>query len=238
MKLPVKHVKRLTHLLRQGMRAEVMHKVKAPLATMLGLLTIVSSLSGCMIVHNAHRALVNSTDWSDTVMVLRNRSMSAKAWHRRKHHFCNEKYIKDFCAGFRTGYEDVANGKDGCTPSFPPKEYWGWEFQSAEGAARTSAWYSGYPQGVRAAEEEGVAHWNQLQMSTGLQAQYQQAGMFQHEGALYPIPSDQGGTVGEPLPVPEGQIIQEEAMDIIQGVPQPIEGATDPLPDLLLDQVQ
>ena len=162
--------------------------LQASAITALGLFGLVG-LSGCSTFSNVHKALVNSTHWNETVVTMRNRSFSAKAWHCRKHHFCNQKYINDFCAGFRTGYEDVANGADGCTPAFPPKEYWSWEFQSAEGASRTAAWYAGYPHGVRAAEEDGVAHWAQLPMSVGLQAEYQQAGVFEHQGGLYPIPS-------------------------------------------------
>ena len=101
------------------------------------LMVILSGFTGCMTVHNGWKAMTSNGTWNDTVVVLRNRSFSAKAWHRRKHHFCNERFNKDFCAGFRAGYEDAANGADGCTPAFPPKEYWSWEFQSAEGQGRT-----------------------------------------------------------------------------------------------------
>ncbi len=169
---------------------------------------------------------------------MRNRSFSAKAWHRRKHNFCREKYLKDFCAGFRAGYEDVANGAGECTPAFPPSEYWGWEFQSAEGQGRTSAWFAGYPHGARAAEEEGLGHYQQLPMSVEMQAQYQQTGMFTHEGALYPIPSEdevermQAGPAPVPMhgdipmdvireQIPEGAVLvpEGEATDV---APQPV----------------
>jgi hypothetical protein len=150
---------------------------------------VLSGLSGCMTVHNGYKALTSNGTWNDTVVVLRNRNFATKAWHRRKHHFCNEKFNGDFKNGFCAGYEAAASGADGCTPAFPPKEYWSWEFQSAEGQSRTSAWFSGYPQGVRAAEEDGIVNWNQLQMGANLQAQYQQNGTFEHQGALYPIPS-------------------------------------------------
>lgn len=181
--------------------------------TALSATVLMGGLTGCTTIHNAHRAITNNSAWDETVIVLRNRSYSAKAWHRRKHHFCRQQYIKDFCAGFRTGYEDVAGGSDGCTPAFPPKEYWSWEYQSGEGQSRTSAWLAGYPHGVQAAEEDGVANWTQLQMSTGLQAQYQQAGMFDHQGALYPIPSGDAvgmpqaaGEISDAVPLPPGTI--------------------------------
>jgi hypothetical protein len=151
--------------------------------------------TGCSVVHNGYTAMTGNSSWDKTVVTLRNRSFSAKAWHRRKHHFCKEKYNSDFCNGFRAGYEAVASGSDGCTPAFPPSEYWSWEYQSGEGHGRTSAWFAGFPHGARAAEEDGVANWHQVPMSAGMQAQYQQTGMLTHEGALYPIPGpDSMGT--------------------------------------------
>ncbi|MEM7474597.1 MAG: hypothetical protein AAF483_06345 [Planctomycetota bacterium] len=148
-------------------------------------------------MHNGFEALRNNGAWNETVLVLRNRSFAIKAWHRRKHNFCRERYLKDFAAGFRAGYEDVANGGGECTPAFPPQSYWGWEFQSAEGQARTAAWFAGYPHGARAAEEEGVASWSQVAMSAGFQSQCQQAGLFDHQGAVYPVPS---GSSMPPVP--------------------------------------
>ena len=170
----------------------------------------VSSFSGCMTVHNGWEAITNNGSWNDTVVVLRNRSFSKRAWHRREHHFCKQAHQGDFCAGFRAGYEAVAAGADGCTPAFPPQEYWSWEYQSAEGQARTSAWFAGYPHGCRAAEEDGVSNWNQIQMSAGMQAEYQQVGTFEHEGALYPIP-DQNAVVTPPQPAE--QVIQMTDMN-------------------------
>lgn len=130
-----------------------------------------------------------------------------KAWHRRKHRFCREKYQRDFCAGFRAGYEAVASGADGCTPAFPPSDYWSWEYQSAEGQAKTSAWYSAFPHGARAAEEDGVANWNQVPMSAALQAEYQQAGVLTHEGALYPIPDPNAPALPAPTPQPQPSVM-------------------------------
>ena len=141
------------------------------------LIVVLTCSSGCTLVHNAHRSLTYSDSWNEAVLVMRNRNLSTKAWHKRKQHFCNERYSADFAAGFRQGFEDVANGGNGCTPATPPRSYWTWEFQSGEGQARTSAWFSGYPHGARAAEEEGIGHYSQLQLSSGLQSEYQQAGV-------------------------------------------------------------
>lgn len=196
---------RTSHVSDRGsLRASVLSTVAATV--------LLGSLAGCTTIHNGWEALHNNGSWNETVLVLRNRNFSAKAWHRRKHHFCNQKHIKDFSAGFRAGYEDVANGGGECTPAFPPQQYWGWEFQSAEGAQRTSAWFAGYPQGARAAEEDGVGNFTQMQMSTALQAQYQQSGTFDHQGTVYPIPTDAtygGASMPGEIVVPQGQPVVE-----------------------------
>ncbi len=58
----------------------------------------------------------------------------------------------------------------------------------AEGQKKVSAWFAGYPYGARAAEEEGVGSWSQIQMSSNLQAQYVRAGVMPNRGvAVYPI---------------------------------------------------
>ncbi len=190
-------------------------RVRRGLLAAATLAVLLGGFSGCTTLTNAHKAIAGSGAWNDTVMTFRNRSFSAKAWHRRKHHFCKRKYLKDFCAGFRAGYEDIARGADGCTPAFPPKNYWSWEFQSAEGQARTAAWFEGYPHGARAAEEEGLGNWSQLQMSSGLQAQYQNTGMFEHDGALYPIPA----TPGQGGPVIDQQYLLPGELGEIETIP-------------------
>lgn len=181
---------------------------------------LISGLSGCSTLQNAQRAITNNGAWNETVLVMRNRTYSARAWHRRKHAFKCEKYIRDFAAGFRQGYEDVANGSDGCTPAFPPQNYWSWEYQSAEGQARSAAWFSGYPHGARAAEEDGVGNWAQIQMSAACQAECQQCGLFEHEGNVYPIPGQpvQEHPLGAPYNIPG---VIPEGAEIIP--PQPTE---------------
>lgn len=189
-------------------------------------LTTLAPSTGCMTVHNGFKAMTNNSSWNDTVVVLRNRSMATKAWHRRKHHFCDERHVDDFCSGFRAGYEASALGSDGCTPAFPPKNYWSWEFQSAEGQARTAAWFAGYPQGARAAEEDGVSNWTQIPMSAGMQSQLHDAGVFTHQGAVYPIPEPNPAarlgapTDAYPLGMPTEQIIGVPMDSEAYSVPQ------------------
>ncbi|MFO1066212.1 MAG: hypothetical protein U0892_20325 [Pirellulales bacterium] len=143
--------------------------------------------------------------WNDAVAGYRNHSYSAKSWHRHKHIYCNEPCLNDFCAGYRQAYEDVANGGNGCTPAFPPREYWGWQYQSAYGQKRVAAWFAGYPHGAKAAEEEGLGSWSQIQMSSGLQTEYVNAGVLPNRGgvAVYPIQdSVQRGPAAGPIGAP------------------------------------
>lgn len=197
----------------RNLPAQLLAKGRRKAAVVAALTLMTLSTAGCSVVHNGYTAMSKNNSWNDTVVVLRNRSHSAKSWHRRKQNFCNERHCQDFCNGFRAGYEAMASGSDGCTPAFPPSEYWSWEYQSGEGQARTSAWFSGYPHGVRAAEEEGHANWNQIQMSAGLQNQLQNAGIMTHQGAVYPIPDTSGpvsalptpNMSGAPIPAPASQ---------------------------------
>lgn len=177
------------------------------------LLVVLACSSGCTLVHNASKLCTENDSWNEAVIVMRNRAWATKAWHKRKHHFCNQSYINDFAAGFRQGYEDVADGSNGCTPATPPRAYWNWEFQSGEGQARTSAWFSGYPHGARAAEEDGVGNFSQMQLSSGLQSEFQQAGVMPKGANVYPIqPSPNVIPNGVPensqgslMPVPMGE---------------------------------
>lgn len=86
---------------------------------------------------------------------------------------------------------DVADGGTGCVPTFPPREYWGWKYQSCEGQARVAAWFAGYPHGARAAEEDGIGNYYQIQTSANIQHQYSQHGLMDpaYQG-IYPVPPD------------------------------------------------
>jgi len=148
----------------------------------------IAPFAGCTAFTAANNGYQYNGYWNKTMMGQRNKSSAAKAWHSRKHHFCNEKYLREFSQGFKAGYMEVADGGTGCTPAFPPREYWGWKYQSCEGQARVAAWYSGFPHGARAAEEGGIGGWTQIQTSSTVQQQYAQHGMLnQSSSGMYPI---------------------------------------------------
>ncbi|MFM7974059.1 MAG: hypothetical protein ACKO8U_03235, partial [Pirellula sp.] len=147
------------------------------------------SSTGCTAVTGLSNMFKFNNDLNEYIMNSRAYSMSGKAWHARKHCFVDQKYLKDFQRGFRAGYMQVADSGSGCTPAFPPVEYWNWCYQSAEGQARVAAWFAGFPHGAQAAEEEGVGMWNQLQTSSSIQQQYVDHSLLpsQYNGQ-YPVP--------------------------------------------------
>lgn len=165
------------------------HVVRKRLALCLLLGASLVPFSGCSAWTGVNNSWNYNGAWNETVMRHRNKSSANKAWHRRKHHFCNEKYSHEFARGFKDGYMDVADGGTGCTPAFPPREFWGWRYQSCEGQARVAAWFAGYPHGARAAEEDGIGNWTQIQTSSSIQQEYAQRGMLAPNAAgMYPIP--------------------------------------------------
>lgn len=176
-------------------RLEKLKKIgdSAKRAAALMLLATGMSAGGCSTLGNLEQNLKYNDSFSEWVVGQRDSAWAAKAWHLRKHHFCNERYLKDFSEGFRAGYADVAGGSNGCTPAFPPRQYWGWRYQSPEGQARVAAWFSGYPHGARAAEEDGVGGYSQLQMSSTTYNEYHQTGAIPQQTQMYPLPESNPG---------------------------------------------
>ncbi|MFO0013594.1 MAG: hypothetical protein ACK553_12680 [Planctomycetota bacterium] len=147
------------------------------------------SSTGCTAWTGAQNAWQYNHYWNDSMMGYRQKSMASKAWHNRKHCYANQRYLKEFSRGFKAGYMDVASGGTGCTPAFPPREYWGWKYQSCEGQSRVAAWFSGYPYGAQAAEQDGVGNWTQIQTSKAIQNEYVSHGRMPSDyNGIYPVP--------------------------------------------------
>jgi hypothetical protein len=183
------------------------------------LISALFQITGCSAWTGVNNSWKYNGSWNETMMGYRNRCSSSKAWHSRKHHFCNQKYLKEFAHGFKSGYENVADGGNGCTPAFPPREYWGWKYQSCEGQARVAAWFSGFPHGARAAEEDGIGHWTQIQTSSNIQQQYAQRGMLnQSYAGIYPIPES-----AVPNGARSSEFVRDYAADPTLGYPASLE---------------
>jgi hypothetical protein len=163
-------------------------------------------LTGCGGVQVAKNTWNYNATWNGFVMKHRNQGMATKAWHLRKHGYCNEACLDQFCDGFEAGYLAVAEGGDPCTPAFAPREYWGWEYQSAEGQRKVASWLAGYPHGCRAAEEDGIGNWSQIQTSYAIQDEYHQAGLLaeNQRPGMYPMPEA----------LPAGQFAAQRAMQM------------------------
>ncbi len=134
------------------------------IAGCLGLMAVGST--GCTMTAGVGRSLTHSDCIDDFMIGYRNKALAEKAWHCRKKQFHNQCNGREFKDGFIQGYIEVAEGGNACTPAIAPSEYWGWRYQSSNGQGAVNAWFQGFPQGVRAAEEDGVGHWRQVQVSS------------------------------------------------------------------------
>jgi hypothetical protein len=129
--------------------------------------------SGCAAVTGVSEYLAYNDTQNDFVLGWRNVAWARQAWKLRYPEYMSEPYVDHFGAGFRAGYIDVASGSNGCTPTLPPRHYWSWRYQTPEGQGKVAAWFSGYPHGARAAEEDGAGNWSNIQISATAQAEYQ-----------------------------------------------------------------
>ena len=113
-----------------------------------------ASFSGCQLT-------------SRSVQNLRKKGYPEKAfegyrdfvWAQRAYNLrygnCNVANESDFRAGFIEGYCDTCDGGTGKPPAVPPSEYWGSKYQDEQGKQSISAWFKGFPEGVRAAKQDG-----------------------------------------------------------------------------------
>jgi len=92
-------------------------------------------------------------------------------------------YESDFRRGFIAGYQSVSQGGDGTIPAMPPRRYWGSQYLSPEGQAKSKSWFDGYPEGVRAAQADGIDAYRDIYVSQLLEdLQRQGPGMQPSEG--------------------------------------------------------
>ena len=141
--------------------------------TVLLTLAILSLAStGCTVFRGVRDYLDYSDGANDFVLGWRNSVWANQAWHERRHLYVDQPQFGAFGAGFRAGYADVAGGGNGCPPPLPPRKYWSWQYQTPEGQAKVTAWFSGYPHGARAAEEEQAGQFQNIQVSYLIEQQY------------------------------------------------------------------
>ena len=182
--------------------------------------------SGCTLFRGVREQVAYNDGVNDFVLGWRNSVWARQAWYERAEHFVGQPHLAVFGAGFRAGYKDVASGGSGCPPPLPPRKYWSWQYQTPEGQAKVAAWFSGYPHGARAAEEEQAGEYQNIQVSYVIEQQYspefQTGEMLDLEGSSRGI--HQGGPPLEAYPDPSqlnGPVeIYQDTPNVIPAVPQ------------------
>ncbi|EMI58504.1 putative secreted protein [Rhodopirellula sallentina SM41] len=135
------------------------------LALGLALGVTASGFAGCTMWSGLQMKLNNNECIDDFMISHRNKVMATRAWLRIRHCYRGHRYAKDLRAGFIAGYLEVATGGSGCTPTVVSPQYWGWRHQSGNGQAAVNAWFEGFPLGVKAAEEDGIGHYNMIRLN-------------------------------------------------------------------------
>ena len=124
-----------------------------------------AGLTGCTMLGGLQQKLSNTDCLDDFIVSHRNKVMATRAWLRVKKCYRGHRYPKDLRAGFIAGYLEVATGGSGCTPTVVSPQYWGWRHQCGNGQAAINAWFEGFPLGVKAAEQDGIGHYNQIRLN-------------------------------------------------------------------------
>ena len=192
----------------------------------LGLAAIGST--GCVATNRWCRDFQECID--ESMVDYTNRALAEKAWFRHKHLYCEVQYLREFKDGFIQGYLDVATGGNGCTPLVAPSQYWGWRYQSPHGQTAVNAWFRGFPLGVKAAEEDGVGHWQNIPTSGVNQLVNPLAPPIYGNGVNDPFAPNVPG-----VPVPEPVIEGGETLDALP-LDSPIEEIEIPEPQPLPEE--
>ena len=127
------------------------------LLLLVTLLTTVST--GCIRSNGALRAL-----FEEPIIDYRDMVWARRAFNLRYGN-CDRPFANHFRNGFVEGYCSVCEGGDGYVPAVPPEEYWGYEYQSAEGSQCVNAWFEGFPLGAAAARKDNAGKYNDIFIS-------------------------------------------------------------------------
>jgi hypothetical protein len=115
--------------------------------------------SGCSLVHNTHRTLVNEPLLASDDYILR------KRFHTLAHHSFTEykrsehgaKCQSHFKDGYIDGYIDqLENGGTTDPPAQPPRRYWVAQNPTPAGQERTSQYFNGFRTGAEMALASGL----------------------------------------------------------------------------------
>ena len=128
--------------------------------TMLTLMAVMIFGSlGCRCIETFHTAYVDGP-----IRCYRDRIWAERAYNAR-YGKCRRSFEAHFEKGFIEGYSAVCQGGDGFVPAMPPRDYWGSEYQTADGAKCVSTWFEGYPAGAAAARQEDAGTYHKISLS-------------------------------------------------------------------------
>lgn len=114
---------------------------------------------GCRCIETFHTAYVDGP-----IRCYRDRVWAERAYNVRFGN-CQRSFETHFERGFIEGYSAVSQGGDGFVPAMPPREYWGSEYQTADGAQCVNTWFEGYPAGAAAARQDSAGNYHQIYVS-------------------------------------------------------------------------
>jgi hypothetical protein len=176
-------------------------KALGPLMLLLAAACVLPN-TGCSLAGSLRSYLTYNDSQNDFVMGFRNSVWARQAWAEQGDCFEGQPQLGSFRAGFRAGYASVAAGGNGCPPAVPPRQYWTWKYQTPEGQAKIAAWFSGFPHGARAAEEDQAGEYQNIPVSYAIEHQYaaefNSSGFIEQEG----VGDGPGLNNLEPLPNP------------------------------------
>ena len=140
---------------------------------------------------------VGTTGYMDRCFCSWRDHVWAKRAYRLRYSNCDCAHPSHYQKGFIAGYSAICNGEDGYVPAMPPRNYWGFAYQSADGQAMIDAWFEGYPEGVRAAQQDGAGQYRDVQFSRMINDAMQQEQMGWDQAEYY-----QAVEMIEPGPTP------------------------------------
>lgn len=173
--------------------------------------------TGCSALQGLRNYINYNTATDDFVTGWRDNVWAKRAYNMRRANLPVSSYEKDFREGFIAGYRDTTNGGNGCPPALPPRVYWSWKYQTPEGQAKVDAWFRGFPHGSRAAEEDGLPFYNQIQVSGQTEKTLKEHGWWPDENQMK-CGCNPSGYVEEIIPETEEAI----DMDMPAEVEKPI----------------
>lgn len=151
-----------------------------------------------------NNALAYNSASDDLVTGWRDHVWAKRAYNRRVANLPVGRFESVFREGFIDGYHNVAQGGNGCQPAMPPRKFWSWKYQTAEGQCKVQAWYQGWSYGAKAAEEDGIGFYREIQVSGALEQSLKQYGYGVDPNCPNCPPNAMNNDSAMPLPVMEG----------------------------------